>query len=334
MAAPAMEWSSPSRRPSAIRREQNLALLGAVVSGAVIATGLLLLLVARVNPSAGERLRAAMMDIVAPVWSVVRAPFDGAARVAGDASDYAGAVDRARRLEQQLDLANQRLRAAAADARALSQLRKLMQVQEPRRVTVATTRIVAATSGSISRTAMISAGSANGVQPGQPVIGTEGLIGRTMEAGQFNARVLLLTDPASRVPVIVQRTGQPGIAAGGNRPVLSLIDRVGIDVPLLPGDRIVTSGDGGVFPPGVLVGLVVDAGAAAPLLRPAASPMGAGYVRVEQAYLRLPAEASGPVYDAPVPAEARVRGAPMPRLRDTPPAIMPLPVAPPATAPR
>jgi rod shape-determining protein MreC len=329
-----MEWSSPSRRPSAIRREQNLALLGAVVSGAVIATGLLMLLVARVNPAAGERLRATMMDIVSPVWSVVRAPFDGVARLAGDASDYAGAVDRSRRLEHELDVANQRLRAAANDARALSQLRKLMAVQEPRRVRVATARIVAATSGSICRTAMIAAGNTAGVQPGQPVIAADGLIGRTMETGSSSARVLLLTDPASRVPVIVQRTGQPGIVAGSNHTTLSLIDRVGIDVPLLAGDRIVTSGDGGVFPPGVLVGMVVDAGAASPQVRPAASPLGAGYVVVERAWLPLPAEATGPVYDAPVPAEARVRGAPMPRLRGVPPPPVPLPGSSPAPTPQ
>ena len=63
-----------------MRREQNLALVGAVVSGAVIATGLLLLLVARVNPDAGARMRGAMLDVVTPVWRVVGLPFNGAAR--------------------------------------------------------------------------------------------------------------------------------------------------------------------------------------------------------------------------------------------------------------
>lgn len=302
-----------------MRREQNLALVGAVVSGAVVASGLLLLLVARVNPDAGARLSGVMMDIVAPVWSVIKAPFEGAARLGGDAGDYVGAVEKSRRLSAELDIANARLRAAANDARTLRQLRGLMAVREPARRIVATTRIVAATSGSVVRSAMVASGIDDGVGPGLPVIGADGLIGRTVEAGSHSARVLLLTDPSSRIPVIVQRTGQAGLASGSNRPTLSLTDRAGLDQPLMAGDRIVTSGDGGVFPPGVPVGTITDARAEPPLIRPAAGALGAGLVTIEAAYLPVPEAEKGPVFDAPVPAEARRKGTPAPRLRSDDP---------------
>jgi rod shape-determining protein MreC len=291
-----------------MRREQNLAIVGAVVSGAVIATGLLLVLVARVNPDGAARLRGVMLDIVTPVWSVVRAPFDGAGRAVDWASDYLGAVSRNRVLEAELASAKAGLQAAEADRVALRQLKALNRVRVPQRKTVATARIVSAASGSVVRSAMISAGGRDGVGVGMPVISAEGLIGRTIEVGGVSARVLLLTDPASRIPVILVRTGQPALLAGTNRPSLELRDRVGPDIPLQRGDRLVTSGDGGVFPPGVPVGVVL--GPDEPIqVRPAARPTGAGFVRIEAAFLPLPADTVVVEPGTPVPVEAQRGGA-------------------------
>ena len=308
-----MDWTPAPRRSSAMRREQNLALVGAVVSGAVIATGLLLLLVARVNPDAGARMRGAMLDIVTPVWSVVRLPFDGAAKALGLAGDYVGAVDRNRALTADLARANAQLQKAAADQLALKQLKALMNVRTLGRTPILTTRIVAATSGSVVRTAMVTAGGRDGVSVGMPVVAAEGLIGRTIEVGNHSARVLLLADPASRIPVVVQRTGQAGLVVGSNRPVLELRDRVGPEVPLLAGDRLVTSGDGGVFPPGIPVGSIVAGSDGTPKVRPATTPLGAGFVVIEAAWLPLPTEPADTEEKTPVPVEAqRAKPAPKP----------------------
>ncbi|PZN92901.1 MAG: hypothetical protein DCF31_14425 [Alphaproteobacteria bacterium] len=154
---------------------------------------------------------------------------------------------------------------------------------------------------------MIAAGRGDGIGPGLPVIGADGLIGRTVEAGNHAARVLLLTDPASRIPVTVVRTGQAALVVGTNRPSLELRDRGGADVPLQAGDRLVTSGDGGVFPPGIPVGIIINP-AEPPAVRPAASPVGAAYVTVEAAYLPLPALAPETPLGTPVPIEARRGG--------------------------
>ncbi|NJC07025.1 rod shape-determining protein MreC [Polymorphobacter fuscus] len=300
-----MDWTPAPRRSSAMRREQNLALVGAVVSGAVIATGVLLLLVARVNPDAGARVRGALLDVVTPVWAVVRAPFDGVGRAIAWGGSYVAAVDRNRALTTELATARADLQKAAGDQLALAQLKKLMKVRQPGRTTLVTARIVAATSGSVVRTAMIAAGTRDGVGIGLPVIAAEGLIGRTIEAGNHSTRVLLLADPASRIPVVVQRTGQAGLAIGNNRPTLELRDRVGPETPLRAGDRLVTSGDGGVFPPGVPVGTIIAAGTEPPLIRPAATPMGTGFVNIEAAWLPLPAEPVVVSPNVPVPIEAR-----------------------------
>ena len=187
-----------------------------------------------------------------------------------------------------------------------------MNVQEPERTPVATARLVAATSGSVVRTAMVSAGTRDGIGVGMPVIAAAGLIGRTIEVGNHSARVLLLTDPASRVPVIVQRTGQAGLVVGSNRPALTLQDRVGAEVPLQAGDRLVTSGDGGVFPPGVPVGSIIAAGIEPPQVRPATAPVGTAFVTIEAPWLPLPPDPIAAESTVPVPVEAQ-RVAPKPK---------------------
>jgi rod shape-determining protein MreC len=302
-----MDWTPVPRRPSAMRREQNLALVGAVVSGAVITTGLLLLLLARVNPDGAARMRGVVLDLVTPIWSVARAPFDGLGRAADWANDYLGAVSRNRELEKQLAAARAELQHAAADRQALAQLKRLENVRDPVRRVVGTARIVSATSGSVVRSAMIAAGRKDGIVPGLPVISAAGLIGRITESGAVSARVLLLTDPASRIPVLIVRTGQAALVVGTNSRRLELRDRVGADVPLRAGDRLVTSGDGGVFPPGVPVGDIVST-AEPPQVRPAANPVGASFVTIEAAFMPMPTEAAMPSFGAPVPIEAKRSG--------------------------
>ena len=292
-----------------MRREQNLALLGAVLSGAVIATGLLLLTISRVNPAAGARLRAGLTDIFTPAWSVVRAPVDGIGRASDSAGDYFGTVSRNRKLESELARARLELQRATADRQALQQLRGLLRVRDPGVTAIAAARIVSATDGAAVRTAVIAAGSADGVAAGMPVRTADGLIGRTIETGSHSTRILLLTDPSSRIPVTVVRTGQSALATGTNMPLVELRDRGGNDMPLKAGDLIVTSGDGGVFAPGVPVGTIADTRSEPPRIRLAASPAGAGYVTVESAYLTLPAIAAATQPSAPIPIEARKRGA-------------------------
>jgi rod shape-determining protein MreC len=83
----------------------------------------------------------------------------------------------------------------------------------------------------------------------------DGLAGRIAEVGRRSARVLLLTDINSRVPVLVERTRDRAILAGDNSnhpQLLYLKPRAELRV----GDRVVTSGDGGVFPAGLPVGVV------------------------------------------------------------------------------
>ncbi len=304
-----MDWPPPSRRASQGRRDQNLALISAVVSGVVVTIGLVLLFLARADPELGARARGTALDIVAPVWSVVRAPFDWLGDVGDTIGDYVGTVPRNRVLTAELAAARHQLERQGALAAENMALRKLLRVVEPGQQLIAVARVAGSSTGSYARTAMISAGHRDGVFAGQPVRADSGLLGRTVEAGSHAARVLLLTDPNSRVPVLIVRTGQPALAVGANGRLLEVRDRLGAELPLLNGDRLVTSGAGGVYAPQIPVAVVVDGGREPPLAEPYANPATLTHVAVYAPYLPVPVLADPAVAAAatPVPREADKR---------------------------
>lgn len=124
-------------------------------------------------------------------------------------------------------------------------------------------RIVSRDPATWWRTFRIDLGSRNGVRKDLPVMSPEGLIGRTTEVGLGYSQVALVGDPACRVAVLVRETGEQGIISQASEGVLDhrLVDLTHLPraISLKAGQTVVTSGQGGVFPAGLLVGTVVDA---------------------------------------------------------------------------
>ena len=114
--------------------------------------------------------------------------------------------------------------------------------------------IVVADSGSPFRqSVLLNIGSKDGIQDGWAAMDGLGLVGRISGVGSSTSRVILLTDNASQIPVIIQPSGQQAILMGDNShaPPVEFIENVDL---VRPGDRIVTSGGGGVLPAGLLIG--------------------------------------------------------------------------------
>jgi rod shape-determining protein MreC len=103
---------------------------------------------------------------------------------------------------------------------------------------------------------ILDAGKAQGVKPGQAVIDQRGMIGRIFLAGNYTSWVILLTDLNSRIPVNIEPGNAQAIMAGDNSgaPLLDLLSQ---RVVLKPGAQVVSSGDGGLLPPGLAIGTVV-----------------------------------------------------------------------------
>ncbi len=121
-----------------------------------------------------------------------------------------------------------------------------------------TARIMAETNGPFAEALLANAGATNGVQEGYFAENDRGLVGRVVQVGQRSSRILKITDFNSRVPVMGEASGLRAIMYGG-RDGLGRLTDLPEQGDFLPNERILTSGEGGLFPRGVVVGHVRDA---------------------------------------------------------------------------
>jgi rod shape-determining protein MreC len=124
-------------------------------------------------------------------------------------------------------------------------------------VSFVSAKVIANSGGSFIRSVLVNAGRADNVARGQAAITGEGLVGRIAEVGERASRVLLITDLNSRIPVTIEGSRERAVLAGDNSEQPRLI-YLPARPPVKVGDRIVTSGHGGVFPPGLPVGVIAS----------------------------------------------------------------------------
>ena len=215
----------------------------------------LLLLASVLRPSLMSGARIGVTDTVSPVLSAIASPFQNAVAVFSSVSGMA----ELRAENTQLKDENARLREwyqtalmLQAENHSLQELLNL-KVETPHKYITA--RVISDFGNAYVKTVLVAAGHNEGVYKDHAVLASEGMIGRVIGAGEKSARVLLLTDLNSRVPVIVEGSSQKAIMAGMNdaTPVLKHLPP---DSGITAGARIVTSGHGGKFPPGLPIGRV------------------------------------------------------------------------------
>jgi rod shape-determining protein MreC len=168
-----------------------------------------------------------------------------------------------------------------------------------------TARVIGESNRPFVKTMILNAGTEHGVRKGQAVADDRGLIGRIYLTGERTSWVILLTDLSSRVPVVIESSQRRAILSGDNTPapVLDLDLAGGTATPetAKPGDRVLSTGDGGLLPAGVPVGVVVADGRDVRVSLFAASA--GDYVRVLEYGLPAPPSAGG----NPTPASLGLR---------------------------
>jgi rod shape-determining protein MreC len=255
---------------------------------ALLALALLaLFLFWRIDSPRAERMRTAMIDRIVPrlEWALV--PATKAAQMVAGFQSYARLYEQNQELRREL----QRMSAWKEAAVQLEQENSKLLAQNNVRIDPALTSVtgvVMVDSGSAFRqSVLLNVGAQDGIVEGWATMDGLGLVGRISGVGQRTSRVVLLTDPSSRLPVTVQPTGERALLTGDNTP-LPLLEFIEAADNVRPGDRVVSSGDGGVFPAGLLVGQVAQGSDGRMRLR-----MAADYERLE--FLRVlrshPAEA-------------------------------------------
>lgn len=216
-----------------------------------------LVLVWRIDNPRIERMRAAIVDSVVPNMDWALAPVTGLARMLDEFQSYARLFEQNQELRREL----QQMRAWREAALQLEQenarLLDLNRVQLDPELTFVTGIVMADAGSPFRRSVLINVGARDGILDGWATMDGLGVVGRISGVGDRTARVLMLTDANSRVPVTIQPSGQQALLMGDNTqaPILDFIES---PEDIQAGDRIVTSGDDGLFPPGLLVGQVVE----------------------------------------------------------------------------
>jgi len=136
-------------------------------------------------------------------------------------------------------------------------LQRLLSFREQTPLDAVTAEVVGRNANNWTEIIYINRGTRDKVAKGMPVVTHEGLVGQVIHAAPTLSQVMLLTDFRSGVDALVQRTRASGIVAGRGRSTAELkFLPVGTD--LQPGDRVLSSGMGGVFPKGLIIGEVKD----------------------------------------------------------------------------
>lgn len=281
-------------RPGFSRRAQYTLFAGYVVAVIGVIAGLLLAVTARFDPAGHAAIQSVFADLTAPVAIAGRNVSGGVADAYEGVAAYIDAGSKNRALDAELRGARARLIEAQAIERENHRLKRLARVVETSRDPVVAARLIASTGANVHRYATLSAGSRNGVVSGQPVRSSEGLVGRVVAAGQVTARVLLIIDSGNVVPVKRLSDGLPALATGRGDGALIIRALQAGGNPFKQNDLLITSGAGGIYPPGVPVAVVRALTNDAAIARPLADP-----ARLDLAIVERPFQAQGDLPPAP-----------------------------------
>jgi rod shape-determining protein MreC len=202
-----------------------------------------------------ERARAALTDAAAPLLALLAGPASAVATLIDDVREI-GTLrsDNIRLKAEQQQLLQWQEIAKQLDAEN-RMLRQQLRLAPDPKLSYVTARVIGDYGGAFFRSMLVAAGEREGVRKGQVALDADGLVGRVLETGTRSARLLLITDINSRVPVVIERTRDRAVLAGDNSNQPRLLYLAPDASPRL-GDRVVTSGSGGIFIPGLPVGLV------------------------------------------------------------------------------
>jgi len=223
--------------------------------GVLIVVLLVLVLVWRIDSPRVERLRMAIIDRIVPSAEWVMAPVTGLTRLITDFQSYQRLVEQNAELRRELQQMKAWHEAAMQLDQENAKLRDLNNVQLDPKLTYITGVVLADSGSPFRQSVLLNIGGRDGIMDGWPAMDGVGLVGRISGVGQETSRVLLLTDTSSRIPITIQGSGQTAVLSGDGtlNPPIEFLENPDL---VRPGDRVVTSGDGGVFPADLLVGQV------------------------------------------------------------------------------
>lgn len=218
----------------------------------------LVFLVWRIDSPRVERFRAAFVDRVVPNMTWAMAPATKIAEMVANFESYTRIYEQNQELRRELQQMKAWKEAAVQLEQQNAKLLAQNQVRLDPKLTSVSGVVLADSGSPFRQSVLLNVGARDGIVDGWATMDGLGLVGRISGVGESTSRVILLTDASSRIPVTIQPSGQKAMLVGDNSsfPPLAFLEA---PEQVRPDDRVISSGDGGVFPAGILVGTVVQA---------------------------------------------------------------------------
>ncbi len=216
---------------------------------------LLAILVAAVMPSvAGRRIKSAVKDTLAPFTLFLR---EAAGALSGGRGRDGGDTDF---LAVELELARYEIAKLKALEDENRKLREMLGLVEDSPLGLLPAKVIGRNISGWWRKVQLDKGAGAGIEPGMPVVSGRGLVGKVESVSSFRSDVLLMIDPSCRVSARVSGSGAFGIVRGHavspGTEAFCRMDYIERNLRVVPGDEVVTSGLGGVFPQGLRIGKI------------------------------------------------------------------------------
>ena len=266
--------------------------LGRLMLGALVVMLLGLFLLWRIDSPRVERLRMEITDRVIPNFATITAPVTSAVNILRSARSYTRIYQQNQELRRELQQMKAWKEAALQREQENARLLDLNNVRLDPKFTKITGVVLADSGSPFRQTVLLNVGRRDGIVDGWAAIDGIGLVGRIAGVGERTSRVILLTDTSSRIAVSIESNGQRAMIVGDNtsRPPFEFLED---PETVRPGDRVVTSGDGGVFPSGLLVGQVTQTQSGRLRVRLAADMQRLEFLRVVRHQPREPISTAG-----------------------------------------
>lgn len=209
----------------------------------------------RIDSPRMEQFRAQVTDSLVPNLDWAMAPVTGAVNLLRDFQSYQRLSEQNQELRSELRRMQTWKEAALQLEQENARLLDLNNVRLDPRLTYVTGVVLADSGSPFRQSVLLNVGGRDGLVEGWATMDGIGLVGRISGVGENTARVILLTDASSRIPAVIQPSGQRAIVAGDNSaaPPIDFLENPDL---VRPGDRVISSGDGGVFPAGLLIGQI------------------------------------------------------------------------------
>ena len=207
----------------------------------------------RIDGPRVEKFRVLVIDTFVPSFEWMLRPMTSVVKLAQDYQSYEKLLEQNKELRRELQQMKSWKEAALQLEQENARLLDLSQLRLDSKLTHVSGIVMADSGSPFRQSVLLNIGSRDGIQDGWAAMDGLGLVGRISGVGSSTSRVLLLTDNASQIPVILQPSGQDALVMGDNSfaPPVEFIENADL---VRPGDRIITSGEGGVLPAGLLVG--------------------------------------------------------------------------------